>query len=62
MPVPVFYHKDLKQNLFFLAIFKPIILQFFTLLQEKLHSFNIHAGRSTHALPLSKKIVELTTL
>ena len=34
--VPVFDHTDLEQNLFFLALFKPIILQFFTILQDKL--------------------------
>ena len=32
--VPVFDHTDLEQNLFFLALFKPIILQFFTILQD----------------------------
>ena len=34
--MPVFYHTDLEQNLFFLPLFKPIILQFFTILQDKL--------------------------
>ena len=34
------YHTDLEQNWFF-ALFKPIILQFFTILQDKLRSFNI---------------------
>ena len=33
-------HTDLGQNLFFFALFKPIILQFFTILQENLPSFN----------------------
>ena len=32
-------YTDLGQN-FFLALFKPIILQFFTILEDKLHSFN----------------------
>ena len=36
-----FYHTDLGQNLFFFALFKLIILQFFTILQDKLHSLNI---------------------
>ena len=27
-----FYHKELEQNLFFLALFKAVILQFFTTL------------------------------
>ena len=44
---PFFYHKDLGQNLFFFALFKPIILQFFTILQDKLHSFNIQDDQST---------------
>ena len=35
---------------FFLALFKPIILLFFTILQDKLHSFNIQDDRSTHFL------------
>ena len=33
-----FYHKDLGKNFF--ALFKIVILQFFTMLQDKLHSFN----------------------
>ena len=37
---PFFYHTDLGQNLFFFALFKPIILQFFTILQENLHSIS----------------------
>ena len=41
----LFYHSDLGQNLF--AQFKPIILQFFTILQDKLHSFNIQDDQST---------------
>ena len=45
-----FYHTDLGQNLFFFALFKPIILQFFTILQDKLHSFNIQGDRSTRFL------------
>ena len=35
----LFYHTDLGQNLFF---FCPIILQFFTILQDNLNLFNIH--------------------
>ena len=42
-----FYHTDLGQNLFVFILFKPIILQFFTFLQDKLHSFNIQGDRST---------------
>ena len=48
--VLVFDHTDLEQNLFFLALFKPIILQFFTILQDKLRSFNIQDDRSTRFL------------
>ena len=36
--------------LFFFALFKPIILQFFTILQDKLHSFNIQDDQSTRFL------------
>ena len=36
--------------LFFSALFKPILLQFFTLLQDKLHSFNIQDDQSTRFL------------
>ena len=45
-----FNHTDLGQNLFFFALFKPIILQFFTILQDKLLSFNIQDDRSTRFL------------
>ena len=45
-----FYPTDLGQNLFFLALLKPIILQFFTILQDKLRSFNIQDDRSTRFL------------
>ena len=53
--VPVFFlfHTDLEQNrqkLFLLALLKPIILQFFTILQGKLRSFNIQDDRSTRFL------------
>ena len=53
--VPVFFlfHTDLEQNrqkLFLLALLKPIILQFFTILQDKLRSFNIQDDRSTRFL------------
>ena len=50
---PFFNHTDLGQNLFFFALFKPIILQFFTILQEDLKSFNIH---DDHTLPLHNKL------
>ena len=45
-----FYHTDLGPNLSFLTLFKPIILQFFTILQDKLNSFNIQGDRSTRFL------------
>ena len=57
-----FYHTDLGQNLFFFALFKPIILQFFTILQDKFSAVIQYPGRSKHALPLHKKIIELTAL
>ena len=40
---PFFIIRTLDRILFFFALFKPIILQFFTILQDKLHSFNIQA-------------------
>ena len=43
-------YRPRTQNLFFLALFKPIILQFFTILQDKLRSFNIQDDRSTRFL------------
>ena len=42
------YCTDLGQNLFFFALFKPIILQFFTFLPDKLHPFNIQDDQSMH--------------
>ena len=36
--------------MFIFELFKPIILQFFTILQDKLHSFNIQDDRSTRFL------------
>ena len=45
----LFYHTDLGQNFFFFALFKPIIRQFFTILQENLHSFNIHEDQEARA-------------
>ena len=47
------HHTDLGQNL------KPIILQFFTILQEKLHSFNIHDDQSTRFLCTTNYSIEL---
>ena len=55
-------YTDLGQNLFFFALFKLIILQFFTILQDKLHSFNIQDDRSSRRLPLHNKLVALITL
>ena len=55
----LFYHTDLGQNLFFFALFKPIILQFFTILQENLHSFNIHDDQSTRFLCTTNYSIEL---
>ena len=43
----LFYHTDLGQNLFFFALSKPIILEFFTILQDKLYSFNIQDDQGT---------------
>ena len=45
-----FLYTDVEHNLFFLALFKPIILQFFTILQDKLHSLNIQDDLSTRFL------------
>ena len=55
-----FCHTDLGQNLFIFAFFKPIILQFFTVLQDKLNSFNIQDDRVTRFL--SPQTMALTTL
>ena len=43
----------------FFALFKPIILQFFTILQENLHSFNIHDDQSTPFLCTTNYSIEL---
>ena len=45
-----FNHTDLGRNLFFFALFKPIILQFFTILRDKLLSLNFQDDRSTRFL------------
>ena len=45
-----FYHTDRGQNIFFFALFKRIILQFFRILQDKLHSFNNQDKRSMRLL------------
>ena len=47
---PLFIIQTLDRILFFFALFKPIILQFFTILQDKLHSFNIQDDQSTRFL------------
>ena len=47
----LFYHTDLGQNLFF---FCPIILQFFTILQDNLH--HSISTTSNHALSLDNKL------
>ena len=47
---PLFIIQTSDRILFFFALFKPIILQFFTILQDKLHSFNIQDDRSTRFL------------
>ena len=54
----LFYHTDLGQNLFFFALFKPVILQFFTILQENLHSFNIRDDQSTRFLCTTNYSIE----
>ena len=51
-------YTDLGQNLFFFALFKPIILQFFAILQENLHSFNIHDDQSTRFLCTTNYSIE----
>ena len=45
---PLFIIQTLDRILFFFALFKPIILQFFTILQDKLHLFDIQDDQSTH--------------
>ena len=35
-----FFNKQTSDRIYFFAVFKVIILQFFTILQDKLHSFN----------------------
>ena len=57
-----FYHKDLGQNLFFFALFKPIILQFFTILPDKLHSFNAISRTIKARVSFAQQIIALTTL
>ena len=47
---PLFIIQTLDRILFFFALFKPIILQLFTTLQDKLHSFNIQDDQSTRFL------------
>ena len=47
MHVCPFYRTDLEQNLFFLALFKTIILTFFTSLQDKLRSLNYIEARAS---------------
>ena len=53
-----FNHTDLGQNLFFFSLFKPIIRQFFTILQDKLLSFNIQDDRSTRFLCTTNCVIE----
>ena len=60
--VPVFYHTDLEKNLFFLALFKPIILHFFTILRDKLRSFPWISRTIEARASFEQKIIELTTL
>ena len=47
---PLFIIQTSDRILFFFALFKPIILQFFTIFQDKLHSFNIQDDQSTRFL------------
>ena len=55
-----FYHTDLGQN-FFLSLFKPIILQFFTVFQDKLPAYLI--SRTMEESPsFAQQIMALTTL
>ena len=60
--VLVFDHTDLEQNLFFLALFKPIILHFFTILRDKLRSFPWISRTIEARASFEQKIIELTTL
>ena len=53
-----FNHTDLRQNLLFFALFNPVILQYFTILQDKLHSFNIHIEAWAS---FAQQIIALTT-
>ena len=55
---PFFYHADVGQNLFFFALFKSIILQFFTILQDKLHSFIIQDDQSTRFLCITNYSID----
>ena len=45
-----FLNTDLGLIFLFFALFKPILLQFFTILQDKSHSFNFQGDRSTRFL------------
>ena len=55
--MPVFYHIDLEQKLFFLSLFKPIILQFFFYNFAWQIPLIQYPGRSKQALLyLSKKL------
>ena len=47
---PFFIIETSDKILFFFALFKPITLQFFTILQDKWHSFNIQDDQSTRFL------------
>ena len=54
------FYTDLGQILLFFALFKPTLLQFFTILLDKLNSFNIQDDRSTRFL--CTKNIELNWL
>ena len=56
-----FNHTDLDQNLVFFAPFKPIILQFFTILQDKYFTHLISRTIEERA-SFGQQIIALTTL
>ena len=56
-----FYHTDLGHNLFFFALFKPIILQVFTIWQDKYCTHSISRTIEARA-GFAQQIIALTTL
>ena len=56
-----FYHTDLGHNLFFFALFKPIILQVFTIWRDKYCTHSISRTIEARA-GFAQQIIALTTL